>query len=753
MYAEVLVDVPNRRLDQSFYYFVPDNLQVIPGARVVVPLQGRRVQGMVIALTDVLPDSVPVTRLRPVVQVIEGNAMPRELLELALWLAETTVCSVAQSLHAVWPLLKGKVEEWAVPMVGMEDPDIEALQWLDPIAFGAMAALNRARRKALPLPVLQARSGAGKELINQMVQQGWMRKEYRFSGSGRLTERGNIPGQASEHAAPEGDFRPTTAQTAVVNTIIEAYYKMAPATILLHGVTGSGKTAVYREVVARVLAAGGSAIVLVPEIALTAQVQNYFASGFASQLMVLHSGLSAAAKMAAWQEILAGNKHLVIGARSAVFAPLPNLRLIIIDEEHDNAYKQDENPKYHARDVARKRMETAGGIVVLGSATPSLEAYAAAKTGKIGLLTLPERVGQSALPSVQIVDMREELLRGNRSIFSLDLREKLQERVNRAEQAMLFLNRRGYATFVICRECGYTVRCPNCDVALTFHNQGQVMRCHYCNYEEVPPIRCPQCGSRYIRFFGQGTQRVEEEIKTLFPGVPIFRLDWDTTRTAENLQAILADFRRATPGILIGTQMIAKGLDFPNVTLVGVLAADQTLNMPDFRARERTFQLLTQVAGRAGRGVKPGEVVIQTYVPTDRAIEKAVRHDFPAFFWEELAYRRERGYPPFTHVVRVMLMHEQEDRVVKAAHELTACLRVGMTAGNCGNNGLDVPIMLGPAPAVFPRLKNRYRWQLAVRGKRPDVLRKLVHRGVEKFFRGPASGGVTLSIDVDPLST
>jgi primosomal protein N' (replication factor Y) len=378
-----------------------------------------------------------------------------------------------------------------------------------------------------------------------------------------------------------------------------------------------------------------------------------------------------------------------------------------------------------------------------------LEAYAAAQTGKIGFATMEKRVANRPLPPVEIVDMREELIKGNRSMFSLPLQEKLKIRLDRGEQSMLFLNRRGYSTFVVCRECGYVVRCRDCDVALTYHSHGNTMRCHYCNYEEIPPHICPECGSRYIRFFGQGTQRVEEELQGLYPKARTLRLDWDTTRSKESYHEILERFRNREVDILVGTQMMAKGLDFPNVTLVGVVAADQILNMPDFRARERTFQLLTQVAGRAGRSEKPGEVVIQTYSPTDRAILQASHHDFKGFFWEEIRYRKERNYPPYTHVIRVTLLHEKEDRVIKAAHSLMNNLRQGLSPDKNGNTGWDI---LGPAPAVIPRLKNHFRWQVSVKGKRLDGLREFLHEGVRRYTQESLSSGVLLNIEVDPLS-
>jgi primosomal protein N' (replication factor Y) len=512
-------------------------------------------------------------------------------------------------------------------------------------------------------------------------------------------------------------------------------------------VTGSGKTEIYREIVSRVLAEGGDVIVLVPEISLTSQISRLFLQQFGEDVGVVHSGISPGEKLALWEKILSGRKRIIIGARSAVFAPLPKLSLIIIDEEHDNAYKQDENPKYHARDVARRRMKQRQGLVILGSATPSLEAYAAAQTGKIGFAYLGERFMQRALPAVEIVDMKEELAKGNKSMFSFLLRAKLGDRIRKGEQSILFLNRRGYSTFVFCRECGYVARCPHCDVSLTFHSHQQKLCCHYCNYQQEVFHRCPDCGSRYIRFFGQGTQKVEEEVRNLFPEIEVLRLDTDSSGQPEKHGDILKKFRSGNIPVLVGTQMLAKGLDFPNVTLVGVISADQLLNMPDFRSRERAFQLLTQVAGRPGRGEKKGDVVIQTYSPRDRAVLRAAKQDYAEFFWEEIAYRKQFGYPPFSHIIRVMVLHEAEARVIKAAQDLTDNIRLALPAGDI--DGLQI---LGPAPAVLTRMKNEFRWQVSLKGKNPDILRAVIHRGVRLFCDRPSSSGIRLNIEVNPLN-
>lgn len=764
-YAEVLVDVANRRLDQLFYYQIPSALTLNAGMRVLVPLQSRQVQGIVLRKTEVLPEELKGHNVKNVLGIVEDAAViPEDLLELALWMAETTISPIAQSLHAVWPLMKGKVEEWVVPMASKEDEDVQTIKLLDPEIYQGFMVLFRARQKSLPLKVFLKRSGFTLEKVEQLIKQGWLRVESRFTSGVPLGTRESSLGQAEGFEPLLGEDslnqpiadqcyeqRPalTTEQLQVFQEIKKALAQGAHQTILLHGVTGSGKTEVYHRVITEVIDRGNTAILLVPEISLTSQMSYFFKQQFKERMILLHSSLRPSEKAKAWQDILEGKIKLVIGARSAVFAPLPNLKLIILDEEHEGAYKQDENPKYHARDVARRRMEQHQGIVLLGSATPSLESYAAAQTSKIGFVKMEYRVSHRPLPPVQIVDMREEMMKGNRSMFSMALQSRLRLCLEKKEQSMLFLNRRGYSTFVNCRECGYVVRCPSCDVALTYHSQGQVMRCHYCNHEEVPPHSCPECGSRYIRFFGQGTQRVEEELQGIFPKAKILRLDWDTTHSQEGYQHILSAFRRQEADILVGTQMLAKGLDFPNVTLVGVVAADQLLNMPDFRARERAFQLLTQVAGRAGRSDKPGEVIIQTYTPEDRSVVLASHHDYPRFFWEELKYRKERLYPPYTHVIRVLLLHEKEERVIRAAQSLVEHLRIGMAKSKDVN---DKVAILGPAPAALSRLKDKFRWQVVVKGKRLDSLRTFLHQGVQKYAQDSLSQGVQLNIEVDPLS-
>jgi len=752
-YAEVLVDVANRRLDQSYHYLIPEKLPIKTGMMVLVTLRNRKVQGLVVGIADEPPSLGKDIKLRKIEAVLEEQSLiPPELVELAGWLAETTICSVAQALHTVWPFLRGKAESWILPLAGLEDEDVKVLELLDPETYKVLAVLNRSHKKALAEKVLIKRANAGQALLDEMLKQGWIQKESRFSGAVRLKKASaqtdfTGPIESFPIFPMEKNIELSPVQRIAVQKIWNSYQKREGGCVLLHGITGSGKTEVYREIVFRVLAQGGDAIILVPEISLISEISKVFIEQFNGLVGVIHSGISPAEKLSLWEKALSGKKRIIIGARSAVFAPLPNLSLIILDEEHDNAYKQDENPKYHSRDVARKRMMQRNGLVVLGSATPSLEAYAAVQRGKIDFSYLGERFKQRALPTVEIVDMKEELASGNNSIFSFILRDKLREKINKGEQSILFLNRRGYSTFVFCRECGFVARCPHCDVSLTFHSQRRELCCHYCGYKQEVFHHCPDCGSRYIRFFGQGTQKVEEEVTALFPGVEVLRLDTDTISGTEKHGDILGKFRNENVPILVGTQMLAKGLDFPNVTLVGVISADQLLNMPDFRSRERAFQLLTQVAGRAGRGVKKGEVIIQTYAPDDRAIRKAAVQDYSAFFWEEIAYRKKLSYPPFSHIIRVLLFHEKEERVIRAAQDLAESIKISLQIEE-----KERCQILGPAPAVLTKLKNEFRWQVSIKGKNPDNLRKIVHAGVKLFFNSNSSSGIKLNIEVNPLN-
>lgn len=510
---------------------------------------------------------------------------------------------------------------------------------------------------------------------------------------------------------------------------------------LIHGVTGSGKTEVYLEIMERTIAEGKEAILLVPEISLTPQMVNRFKGRLGDKVAVMHSALSQGERYDEWRKIRRGQVRVAIGARSAIFAPFTNLGLIIIDEEHEGSYKQEETPRYHARSVAHYRGRANEACVILGSATPSMESYDQAVRGKITLFTMADRVANRPLPQVEIVDMRGELRDGNRTMFSKPLREAIEDRLERQEQMVMLMNRRGFSTFVMCRTCGFVAQCPHCDISLTFHRTNHTLRCHYCGYTEREPTCCPSCESEHIRYFGTGTQRVEEELAKHFPGIRVIRMDVDTTSRKGSHEKLLQAFREGKGDILLGTQMIAKGLDFPNVTLVGVLAADSLLNLPDFRSGERTFQLLTQVGGRAGRHEKMGEVIIQTYNTEHYSILMAANHDYSSFFQEEIKQRYQKGYPPFSRLILFTFSHENVPLLVKRAERFAKVLREMVPTDS---------YVLGPVASPIGRIKDRYRFQCMLKYSHNSHILHKVYQLVRQFEEDRKKDDVSLTVDVDP---
>jgi primosomal protein N' (replication factor Y) len=563
----------------------------------------------------------------------------------------------------------------------------------------------------------------------------------------------------------------TPEQQQVFQPISEAVNGLTHHVFLLHGVTGSGKTEVYLQSIQTCLDQGREAIVLVPEISLTPQMVERFKGRFGNQVAVLHSRLSHGERYDEWRKIMLKQVSVVIGARSAIFAPLTRIGLIIIDEEHESSYKQEESPKYHARDVAVARAAQHKAVVVLGSATPSLESMYRtlpkqssqidtansnntsrphSLVGKenpvpFELLTMHKRVEGRPLPQVHIIDMRDELREGNRSMFSRDLYKAIEVRLQKKEQTVLLLNRRGYATFVMCRTCGYVAECPHCDISLTYHQSSRAIRCHYCGYAEREVSICPSCSSEHIRHFGTGTQRVEEELNKLFPGIRVIRMDVDTTTEKGSHEKWLTLFRNRQADVLLGTQMVAKGLDFPYVTLVGAIAADTVLNLPDFRAAERTFQLLTQVAGRAGRHELPGEVFVQTYTPEHYSIISASKHDYRSFMEKEMTLRKFHDYPPFHRLILITLSHEQIPLLMRTAELLAAKLKeLALTLA-------PVPIeVLGPVASPISRIKDRYRFQCMIKYLGDTSISALVQQAVGALGDVDKQHKLTISIDVDP---
>jgi primosomal protein N' (replication factor Y) len=749
--------------------------RVFIGMRVLVPFGPRRVEGYIVSFaqeSETPADKIrPILRL-----LDDYPALTPELIELSEWLCERYLCTRAQAVQALLPggmrlrstlvlEASGKIpqaldrqEREILAYLDHQGPQVKTEllnhhpSWRRPLARLLEKGAVRERyveqtgvkEKRVTYAVLKMDKETLLEKLDRLQANAFKQKEValwllQHGGSARLRDllaatkasRSTVAAlrqrgileleQREERRNPyEGRFSGerekklvlTPAQARAYSAIMDMLKTRQAHTALLQGVTGSGKTEVYLQAIEACVQTGRQAIVLVPEIALTPQMVERFKRRFGDEVAVLHSRLSPGERYDEWRRIRRGEVGIAVGARSAVFAPFERLGLIIIDEEHELSYKQEENPKYHAREVAYFRALYHGATVVLGSATPSLEVRFAAAKGRISHIVLPERVNQRALPPVEIVDMRAELRQGNRSIFSRRLYEAITEKLARREQMILFLNRRGYATFILCRACGYVARCPSCDVSLTYHylNSLPILRCHYCGHAEEAVGRCPECGSPHIRNFGTGTQKVEEELLRQFPGARVIRMDVDTTATKGSHERLLRSFGRREGDILLGTQMIAKGLDFPGVTLVGILTADTSLNLPDFRAAERTFQLLTQVAGRVGRHEAPGEVILQTYHPEHYAIQDAVVQDYERFFQKEIQIRRSLDYPPFWEMTVFTAAHELQEEAFRLAKETERWLRRSFAD--------DPDVIIHEATAApLSRLQGRYRFHQVIKYK------------------------------------
>ena len=773
-FVEVAVPVP---VPQTYDYELPAGLDAAPGVRVLVPYSGRQLTGMVVAVNDEPRDRAP-RRARAVTSVLDQSpVLPERLLDVILRAAADAVCPPGIALAAalppgtaprpgrrvhlldpgrraleagagkgtlgqvLWSLGRGPVAESrlrarfpaAVPVLDrlerigwirreaiIESPRVrERRERVYSTAPGTdleswRSRLGRAPRQLAILEELAAAQGPvpmrSSPSLRQLVRVGAVLCEER-----EVARSERAPPLRSDEGVPE----PSAYQSRAIAEIVQAIDRGREAAFLLHGITGSGKTEVYLRATEHALRARRGVIVLVPEISLTHQVVDRFRARFGDRVAVLHSGLSAGERFDQWRRIRDGLQLIAIGARSAVFAPLEHPGLIVIDEEHDGAYKSDEGFRYHARDIARLRARAEGAALVLGGATPDVVTMYRSEQGDIERLVLPQRVARRPLPEVEIVDMSEEPRRRRRpTLLSRSLRRALSETLVRKQQAILFVNRRGFATFVYCFHCGHALRCKHCDISLVYHATGGPrrrdsplegeLRCHYCGYREDPQAHCPACLSPHGGMVGFGTERLQEEVAAMFPHASVGRLDRDTSQRKGAQRDILARFHRGETDILVGTQMVAKGHDVPGVTLVGVIAADLGLHFPDFRASERTFQLLTQVAGRAGRRDDPGRVIIQTFLPRHYAIALARTHDYPAFYREELDRRRPHGYPPFRELTQLLLSGVAEPAVREAAADLA--LRAGSVPG-----AEDIEV-LGPAPAPLARIRDRFRWQLLLLG-------------------------------------
>lgn len=668
MFAQVIVDIAHSAVDRLFTYRIPDEMELKVGQRVLVPFGGgnKTIEGFVLGITDSYEGSA---HIKPILRTMEPyTVLTPDQISLSNWIKQSYNCLLVDALRLMIPaqLRGGRIKEKRVRTVKVS-PDIDTQAVLD-----AMLYKNGTPKSPRQFEVFDLLAKYGGEMsaadLNSFIPgasqaiRALINKGYIIE-AGRETFRDPYNGIRTKKTQP---LNLLPEQQMAFDAISAALDKKEGA-FLLHGVTGSGKTEVYMQSIAKALDDGGSAILLVPEISLTAQTVDRFRGRFGNDVAVLHSRLSAGERYDEWRRIRLGRARVVVGARSAVFAPLENLRLIIVDEEHEQSYISEITPRYNAIEVAEKRCKLNGAVLLLGSATPSINSYTRAKKGRYGLLELKNRIMELPMPQVEIADMRNEFAAGNTGIFSAQLYQALAECLDRGEQAILLMNRRGYSTFVSCRGCGYVFKCDNCDVSLTYHKLENAMKCHYCGSIKRIPKVCPECGKPYIKFFGIGTQQVEEAVQESFPGVSVIRMDMDTTRTKNAHYELLSSFARGDAQVLIGTQMIAKGLDLPNVSLVGVIAADATLHIPDYRSCERTFQLLTQAAGRAGRAKGNGRVIIQTYSPEHPAIEFSAHHDYPAFYDFEIAQRKGSLFPPYSLFVRTLFCHTDPAPLEEAA--------------------------------------------------------------------------------------
>jgi len=782
---------------------------VVPGVRVIVPF-GKANRSMEAYVLDVIDKTEfnELKEIRKVLD--DSPVLGKQMIKLACWMKDKYICTYSDAIKCMVPpgigvksfcivkLIKqdpdvGKSQKKLLDILSENNGECELEELksranikgfskqLDLLEKAGLVEIceeytSRVKEKtvrvaSLALPrdeiIEDIESGRIKRIQQIRILELLLDNEYiavpdivRFSGAsaGVLdtlrkygyifykdinVNRDPLGNKVVERAEP---LTPTPQQEAVLNRVKAMMDRGKFSEALIHGVTGSGKTEVYMQLIQHCLNSGKQAIVLVPEISLTPQTVYRFKSRFGNDVAVQHSRLSLGERFDQWRLIKDGKIKVVVGTRSAVFAPLDKLGLIVIDEEHENSYKSEITPKYHAREVARERCMQEDAVLLYGSATPSIDTYYRAKNGEMEFLEMSSRANNMLLPTVEIIDMRNELDEGNRSIFSRRLAAEIARNIESGQQTILFLNRRGHASFVLCRSCGHTIKCTNCNVSLTYHSHDERLICHYCGYTVKNPSTCPKCGSNYIRHFGTGTQRVEEELKKQFPGCSVIRMDADTTTYKNSHEEILRAFREKNINIMVGTQMIAKGHDFPNVTLVGVLAADSLLNSGDYNSSERTFQLITQVAGRAGRGKIPGKVIIQTYNTEDFSILAACNHDYNSFYSQEIIMRNALYYPPFTNISTVILSGPNDKLVFSRAKELKDFI-----AGRLANAGDGVSV-LGPARAPLTKIKNKYRWRIVIKQRDMDMLTALLREVSDAFYSKRQNSGVDLNIDINPAN-
>lgn len=792
--AQIIVDVPTRQTNNPYSYLIPESLekQIQSGMRVQVPFGRRRVTGFVVGLSDKTSFDGKLKKISSLVDL--SPVITPELLKLSEWMADKTFSFKISCLQTMLPggmRTKFKKKLLATDQIrdtypaifhGQNEIDYDRQKFNNKtiaeilalrksnqikvhyeLSSHAKPILSRAyksklnqqqidhvlidvqkravgQRRLLKMlyeqpsqTFLQSKllhEGVGRQVLDTAVKQGWVTE----------TQVRRIRNPFLQPVSKSYPLDLNEDQQTAVNRINNAIGKQTDTTFLLEGVTGSGKTEVYLQAMAHALSIGKTALMLVPEITLTPQIVGRIRSRFGDQVAMLHSAMSSGERYDEWQRINSGQAKVVVGVRSAIFAPLENIGLIIMDEEHDSSYKQSDTPRYQTRDVAKWRAAYNHCPVVLGSATPSLESRARAMKGVYQLIMLPHRFNNHALPHVSIVDMKDEMAH-NRHILSKRLSNLITDRLEKHEQIILLLNRRGYSSFIMCRDCGYVPQCPNCDISLTMHKDTHTLNCHLCGHKEPIPTVCPKCHSKRIRHYGIGSQQLEEQVKDLFPTARVLRMDVDTTRKKGSHEAIINKFGAHKADILLGTQMIAKGLDFPEVTLVGVLNADSALQFPDFRSSERTFQLLTQVSGRSGRADKQGEVVIQTFNPDHYAIQLAKTQDYEKFYHTEMRIRHLGKYPPYYFTIKITGSSPSEKQTAYEMHQIAGFLRRYLT---------NKAIVLGPTPKTITRVNNRYFYQIIIKYRQEPKLKAALDDVLVKS-QTKQQGGLLISIDNEPL--
>ena len=714
-------------VSQTFTYRLKpeQSLHAKLGARITVPFGRKLLTAYIVALHDELPAALAEVEIKEAETLVDPEPVcTPEILQLARWVADYYGSPIGEVLKATLPpggpFVKAKLRRF------VRTTDLKP----EKVTEKQRAVLARlAEHKSLPLREFSA------AIVSSLEKKGLVEV---FDAAVRRDPLAHTPGLKAE------EYTPTPAQNEVLEKIQAQVNEERYAAFLLHGVTGSGKTDIYIRAMHAALERGRSAMMLVPEIALTPVFSRRLRTHFGDQVAIFHSSLQKGERFDEWTRVKNGEARVVIGTRSAVFAPVQNLGLIVVDEEHESTYRQQESPYYNARDTAIVRAQKESATVVLGSATPSLESFHNARAGKYTLLTLPQRFGARPMATARIIDMRNVFLRhGKPRVFSDELLQAIQETHARGEQSIILLNRRGYSSFILCRSCGETIQCPNCDVTLTYHRSERVIICHYCNHRAAVPKVCPSCSKKYIYYVGEGTEQLEEILTQLFPALRVARIDRDTTARRSIFEQSLSDFSAGAIDTLVGTQMLAKGHDFPNVTLVGVVSVDAGLALPDFRSAERTFQLITQVAGRAGRGDRPGRVLIQTYHPYHYALRHACAQDYDGFYNEEIQYRQNHSYPPFVALASLLVHGPDLGRVRADSLELRKQLDAANEQRKCR--------ILGPAPAPLARLKGEHRFQLLLKSRSRRVLREVA----DAALKASSENGVNLrsvNLEIDPVS-